>query len=150
MATHHGKEGVVTAGGTGIGELTGFTLETTGDVVEDTALTDEPELNAEEEKRFQNRFELAQRKFQEAFTQLADMKVGEISEFFSYNNRKAFFILNDILPARKMTFEEAFNRLLSDYQPIREENWLQRLRDKYQIQAFPAVIDEQFTTVNVN
>ena len=39
MATHHGKEGVVTAGGTGIGELTGFTLETTGDVVEDTALT---------------------------------------------------------------------------------------------------------------
>ena len=40
MATHHGKEGVVTAGGTGGGELTGFTLETTGDVVEDTALTD--------------------------------------------------------------------------------------------------------------
>ena len=40
MTTHHGKEGVVTAGGTGVGELTGFTLETTGDVVEDTALTD--------------------------------------------------------------------------------------------------------------
>ena len=40
MATHHGKEGVVTAGGTGVGELTSFTLETTGDVVEDTALTD--------------------------------------------------------------------------------------------------------------
>ena len=40
MATHHGKEGVVTAGGTGIGELTGFTLETTGDVVEDTELSD--------------------------------------------------------------------------------------------------------------
>ena len=40
MATHFGKEGVVTAGGSGVGELTGFTLETTGDVVEDTALTD--------------------------------------------------------------------------------------------------------------
>ena len=40
MATHHGKEGVVTVGGTGVGELTGFTLETPGDVVEDTALTD--------------------------------------------------------------------------------------------------------------
>ena len=40
MATHHGKEGVVTVGGTGVGELTGFTLETTEDVVEDTALTD--------------------------------------------------------------------------------------------------------------
>ena len=40
MATHHGKEGVVTAGGTAVGELTGFTLETSADVVEDTALTD--------------------------------------------------------------------------------------------------------------
>ena len=40
MATHHGKEGVVTVGGTGVGELTSFTLETTGDVVEDTAFTD--------------------------------------------------------------------------------------------------------------
>jgi hypothetical protein len=40
MATHHGKEGVVKAGGTAVGELIGFTIETTGDVVEDTALTD--------------------------------------------------------------------------------------------------------------
>ena len=40
MATHHGKEGVVTVGGTAVGELTGFTLETTGDVVEDTELSD--------------------------------------------------------------------------------------------------------------
>ena len=38
MATHHGKEGVVTAGRTGVEELQGFTLETTADVVEDTAL----------------------------------------------------------------------------------------------------------------
>ena len=40
MATHHGKEGVVTVGGTAVGELTGFTLETTADVVEDTQLSD--------------------------------------------------------------------------------------------------------------
>lgn len=40
MATHHGKEGVVTAGGTAIGEITGFSLETTADVVEDTQLSD--------------------------------------------------------------------------------------------------------------
>ena len=40
MATHFGKEGIVTAGGTGIGELTGYTLETTADVVEDTQLSD--------------------------------------------------------------------------------------------------------------
>jgi|TARA_R100001460_G_scaffold48909_1_gene87101 hypothetical protein len=40
MATHFGKEGVVKAGGTGIGELTSYTLETTADVVEDTQLSD--------------------------------------------------------------------------------------------------------------
>ena len=40
MATHHGKEGVVKAGGTAIGKITGFTLETTADVVEDTQLSD--------------------------------------------------------------------------------------------------------------
>ena len=40
MATHHGKEGIVKAGGTAIGELSGFTIETTADVVEDTELSD--------------------------------------------------------------------------------------------------------------
>jgi len=38
MATHHGKEGVVTIGGTTLGNATGFTVDTTHDVVEDTPL----------------------------------------------------------------------------------------------------------------
>ena len=49
-----------------------------------------------------------------------------------------------------MTFDEAFNRLLSDYQPIREEIWLQRLRNKYQIQAYPEVIDDNFVSLDAN
>ena len=40
MATHHGKEGVIKVGSDVAGEITGFTLETTGDVVEDTQLSD--------------------------------------------------------------------------------------------------------------
>ena len=40
MATHHGKEGVVTVGGTAIGNVTGFRIDTTHDVVEDTSLED--------------------------------------------------------------------------------------------------------------
>ncbi len=35
MATHHGKEGVVKTGSNVTGEVTAFTLETTGDVVEE-------------------------------------------------------------------------------------------------------------------
>lgn len=86
----------------------------------------------------------------EPFTRLAEMETGKISEYFTYNGRKAFFILNDVLPARKMTFDEAFNRLLSDYQPIREQNWLRRLRDKYQIQAFPETINAKFGSFEMN
>ena len=40
MATHHGKEGVIKAGTDVIGEVTGFSLDTTADVVEDTSLSD--------------------------------------------------------------------------------------------------------------
>jgi hypothetical protein len=40
MATHHGKEAVVTVGGTAIDNVTGFTLDTTHDTVEDTQLSD--------------------------------------------------------------------------------------------------------------
>ena len=38
MATHHGKDAVVHVGGTNIGKATGFTVDTTHAVVEDTAL----------------------------------------------------------------------------------------------------------------
>jgi len=40
MATHHGKEAVVTVGGTRVDNVTGFTLDTTHDTVEDTELSD--------------------------------------------------------------------------------------------------------------
>jgi predicted secreted protein len=40
MAVHHGKEGEVVVGSTAVGELTSFTLETTGDVVESTQMSD--------------------------------------------------------------------------------------------------------------
>ena len=35
---HHGKEGVVKCGSAVLGAVTGFTVDTTGDVVEDTSL----------------------------------------------------------------------------------------------------------------
>ena len=38
MATHHGKDAVVHIGGTNISQATGFTIDTTHDIVEDTAL----------------------------------------------------------------------------------------------------------------
>lgn len=73
----------------------------------------------------------------EPFDRLEQMEVHTFSSPFEYNNRNAVFYLNEILPARSMTFDEAFNRIMADYQPVREENWLENLNKTYDIQAFP-------------
>lgn len=78
------------------------------------------------------------------FTMLAEMEPGDISERFDYSNRKGHFLLVDILPARTMTFKEAFNRLASEYQPVREQNWLERIRKTYNITEFPEVVREMY------
>lgn len=80
----------------------------------------------------------------EPFTLLSEMEAGSISDRFDYSGRKGHFVLIDILPERTMTFDEAFNRLASEYQPIREEKWLNRIRNEYNIQAFPEVVRAQF------
>ncbi len=80
----------------------------------------------------------------EPFTMLEDMQPGDISERFDYSNRRGHFLLVDILPARTMTFDEAFNRLASEYQPVREKNWLERIRNTYNIQQFPEVVRQQY------
>lgn len=67
------------------------------------------------------------------FDRLANMEVHSFSDIFEYNNNKAVFWLEERLPARPMTFEEAFNRLVSDFQPQREQEWTQELRQKYNI-----------------
>ncbi|MEX0845915.1 MAG: peptidylprolyl isomerase [Balneolaceae bacterium] len=72
---------------------------------------------------------------QEPFDMLRDMEIHTFSEKFDYNNLKAVFWLEDRLPARKMNFEEAFNRLMSVFQPQREQEWIEELNNKYNIKA---------------
>ena len=72
---------------------------------------------------------------EEPFDKLQDMELDSFSETFKYNNVRGLFWLEDRLPPRKMTFEEAFNRILAEFQPEREKEWLQELRDKYDIKA---------------
>jgi hypothetical protein len=43
-----------------------------------------------------------------------------------------------------MTFDEAFNRLVSEIQPTREQKWLERIRETYNITQFPNVIIDHF------
>jgi hypothetical protein len=74
---------------------------------------------------------------QEPFSYLKGLQPGQISERFDYRNRRTVFLLDRIEPARNMTFDEAFFRVVSDYQPIREELWMQGLRARYNVSMFP-------------
>ena len=78
MATHHGKEGVVTVGGTEMGEVTSFTLETTGDVVEDTALTDATKSFVTGRTSFSGTIEMH---FDETSTQQESLTAGSSISF---------------------------------------------------------------------
>lgn len=72
---------------------------------------------------------------QEPFDRLQDMEVQSFSGIFDYNNMRGVFWLVERLPARPMTFEEAFGRLISEFQPQREQEWLEELRSTYDVKA---------------
>ncbi len=72
---------------------------------------------------------------EEYYETLSTMKPASFSKEFEYKKRKSYLYLYDILPARRMTFEESFNRLLATYQPEREKIWHDKLKKKYKIKA---------------
>lgn len=74
---------------------------------------------------------------QRPFLHLQGVEEGGITNRFEYRNRRTVLLLDRIEPARTMNFDEAYFRVVSEYQPIREEAWVSRLRDDYQVQLFP-------------
>lgn len=71
---------------------------------------------------------------QDPFDKLGELLPGEMTEDFAYKMRKSFFYLREILPPGPMNFDEAYNRLVSDYQPIREENWNEAIRERNNVE----------------
>jgi hypothetical protein len=73
----------------------------------------------------------------EPHSALVGVAVGGLSEVFTFRGRPTFLYLEQIDPARPMTFEEAFFRVVTDYQPIRERAWLDGLRATYGVTVHP-------------
>jgi len=71
------------------------------------------------------------------FTKLSDMQEGTCSGIFKYKKQNTFLYLKETLDPRRMTFKEAYNQLMSDYQPIREKEWKSHLEHKYSIKSYP-------------
>ncbi len=72
----------------------------------------------------------------EPFNYLKNVSEGAFSEIFDFRNSKNVLYLEKILQPVPMTFEEAYFRLVSEYQPIREMEWNALLREKYTIKGF--------------
>ncbi len=90
------------------------------------------------------RRDVAQNLDNEPHSHLAGLEEGAFSPYFDDNRRRTTIYLEEILEARQMTFEEAYNQLVSEYQGIRETEWLQAMREKYRVEIYPdALKDEQ-------
>lgn len=77
---------------------------------------------------------------QDPYDKLADLEPGQSTQIFEFRNRPSIFVLNKKEDSRLMNFDEAYFRVVSEYQPIRENEWLQRLRSSYQVTQNPEAI----------
>ncbi|MFN2374041.1 MAG: peptidylprolyl isomerase [Cyclonatronaceae bacterium] len=75
-------------------------------------------------------------------TLLSDLEEGGYTEPYTFRARRNLLLLQTIHEPRQMTFEEAYHRLVSDYQPIREQEWLQTLRQRYSVKTHPEKLQE--------
>lgn len=83
------------------------------------------------------------------FDYLQGVQPGGFSDVFEYRNRKTVLYLTEILEPRQMTFEEAFMRVAADYQPIRDEEWNNHLRETYRVVSYPERLRELLETVEI-
>lgn len=71
------------------------------------------------------------------YSVLESLEKGEFSEPVTVNDRVFIYILNEISEERILSFDEAFDQVFSDYQPIREENYINQLKEQYNLQLYP-------------
>lgn len=68
---------------------------------------------------------------EEPFYHLEKLQPSKTTDIFEYKKRNTILYLNEILEPRQMTFNEAYFRVVAEYQPIREKKWLEQLRNRY-------------------
>ncbi len=77
------------------------------------------------------------RKQSAEYSILEELQPGKFSEPLTVDGKVSVYILDEVLEPRILTFGEAFDRVFSDYQPIREENYINRLKERYSVKLYP-------------
>ena len=68
---------------------------------------------------------------------LSGLQTGEFTDVFDFRGRPTLLQLQTVEEARDMRFDEAYFRVVTDYQPIRERTWLDRMRGRYGVTEHP-------------
>ena len=71
------------------------------------------------------------------YSRLKNLQNGQFSKTFSFRNKRTILYLDKILKPRDMTFREAYDKLVSDYQNIRKQEWMNSLHKRYHIKSYP-------------
>jgi hypothetical protein len=61
------------------------------------------------------------------------MKPKIFSKKFDYNKSREVFWIQDKLRARKMSLDQAFSQPLNEYQSLKEQECMERLREQYDV-----------------
>lgn len=78
------------------------------------------------------------------FYRLGKIQAGETTEVFEFKKRQTILFLKEVLEPRTMTFDEAFFRVVADYQPEREKTWISNLRTRYKSTLYTEVLERSF------
>lgn len=76
----------------------------------------------------------------EGFPKNEILKKG-LTKIFQYNNAYHIILVNEILPRKEKTFEDAKGKIISDYQNRLEENWLKTLNERYRVDVNADVLE---------
>lgn len=76
----------------------------------------------------------------EPFNKLQGHSEGGFTDLFDFRSTRNLMYLERIREPEAMGFDDAYFRLVSEYQPIREQAWNDQLRRKYRIQSYSSNI----------
>ncbi len=65
-----------------------------------------------------------------------------VSKVHKHNGAYIVVKAKDVLPVTQKTFEETKGKVISDYQAVKEENWLKELSRKYTVKVDEMVLDK--------
>ena len=63
-----------------------------------------------------------------------ELKEG-ISKIYQYNDAYHVLLINSVVPQSTKTFDEAKGKVISDYQTVLEDNWLNSLNTRYSVKV---------------